>query len=96
MISVSKNMFLDKLGHIFNKYNNTYYSTTKIKPVDVKWSTYIEFIAKKQYVRIFWWSCKNIKIWKIVQKVTLQTGLKKILWLKKLEILVIDACYYRS
>ena len=68
MISVSKNMFLDKLGHIFNKYNNTYYSTTKIKPVDVKWSTYIEFIAKKQYVRICWWSCKNIKIWKIVQK----------------------------
>ena len=36
MISVSKNMFLDKLDHIFNKYNNTYYSTTKIKPVDVK------------------------------------------------------------
>ena len=41
--SVSKNVYIDKLEHIKNKYNNTYHSTTKMKPVDVKSSTYINY-----------------------------------------------------
>ena len=32
----SKNAYIVKLGHIVNKYNNTYHSTIKMKPVDVK------------------------------------------------------------
>ena len=40
--SVPKNVCIDKLDNIVNKYNNTYYSTIKIKPVDVKSNTYIE------------------------------------------------------
>ena len=40
MTSVSKNVHIDKLDDIFNKYNNIYDSTTKMKPVDVKSSTY--------------------------------------------------------
>ena len=32
---------MDKLDHIVNKYNNTYHSTIKMKPVDVKSNTYI-------------------------------------------------------
>ena len=36
-------MYIDKLDDILNKYNNTYHSTIKIKPVDVKSSTYINF-----------------------------------------------------
>ena len=40
--SVSKNVYIDKLYDIVNQYNNTYHSTTKIKPFDVKWSTYID------------------------------------------------------
>ena len=34
-------MYIDKLDDIVNKYNNTYQSTIKIQPVDVKSSTYI-------------------------------------------------------
>ena len=36
MTSVSKNVYIDKLDDTFNKYNNTYHSTIKIKPIDVK------------------------------------------------------------
>ena len=43
MTSVSKNVYINKLADIADKYNNTYHSTIKIKPVDVKSSAYIEF-----------------------------------------------------
>ena len=33
---------VDKLDDIVNKYNNTYHSIIKIKPVDVKSSKYID------------------------------------------------------
>ena len=39
-------MYIDKLHDIVNKYNNTYQSTVKMKPVDVKSSTYIDFIKE--------------------------------------------------
>ena len=42
MTSISKNVYIHKLDDIVNKYNNTYHSTIKMKPVDVKPSTYIE------------------------------------------------------
>ena len=42
MTSMSKNMYIDKLNDIVNKYNNTYHSTIKMNPVDVKSSTYID------------------------------------------------------
>ena len=42
MTSISKNVYINKLDHIVNKYNNTYQSTIKMKPVDVKSSTYID------------------------------------------------------
>ena len=32
---ILKNVYIDKLADIANKYNNTYHSTTKMKPVDV-------------------------------------------------------------
>ena len=41
MTSISKNVFIDKLADIVNKYNNAYHSAIKMKPVDVKSSTYI-------------------------------------------------------
>ena len=40
--SVSKDVYIDNLNDIVNKYNNTYHSTTKIKPADVKTNTYID------------------------------------------------------
>ena len=41
MISISKNVHIDKLDDIVNKYNNAYHGTIKMKPADVKDSTYI-------------------------------------------------------
>ena len=41
MTSISKNVYIDKLDDIVNKYNNTYHSTIKMKPVDIKSNTYI-------------------------------------------------------
>ena len=42
MTSISKNVYIDKLYDIVNKYNNTYHRTIKMKPVDVKPSTYTD------------------------------------------------------
>ena len=42
MNSISKNMYIDKLDDIVNKYNNTY-RKLKMKPVNVKPSIYIDF-----------------------------------------------------
>ena len=36
MTPVSKNMHIDKSDDIVNKYNNTYHSTIKLKPIHVK------------------------------------------------------------
>ena len=44
--SVSKNVYIDKLDDIVNEYNNTHYRTIKIKPIDVKDNTYIDFSKK--------------------------------------------------
>ena len=41
MTSISKNVYIDKLNTIVNKYNNTYHTTIKMKPIDVKDNTYI-------------------------------------------------------
>ena len=41
MTSVSKNVYIDKLDDIVNEYNNTYHTTIKMRPIDVKDNTYI-------------------------------------------------------
>ena len=41
MTSIPKDKYIDKLDDIVNEYNNTYHRTIKMKPVDVKDSTYI-------------------------------------------------------
>ena len=43
MTLVSKNMCVDKLDDMVDEYNNTYHRTIKMKPVDVKDNTYIDF-----------------------------------------------------
>ena len=68
MTLIPNNAYIDKLDYIVNKYNNTYHSTIKMKAVDVKCSTYIEFDKKNNkkdpkfkvgdHVRI--WKYKNI------------------------------------
>ena len=82
MTSISKNMYIDKVGHIVNKYNNTYHSTIKITHVDIKPSTYIGFnkkiIRKIPNLKLVTMSgYRNIKT--SLEKVTLQVAQKKCL-----------------
>ena len=80
MISISKNVYIDKLADIVNECNNTYLRTIKMKPFDVKSNTYIDFDKENSkdnpkfdivdHMRI-----SNIKIF--LQKIALQIGLKK-------------------
>ena len=42
MTSASKNVYIDKLDDMVIKYNNTYQSTVKMKPINVKSNTYID------------------------------------------------------
>ena len=41
--SITKNVYINKLNDIVGEYNNTYHTTIKMKPVDVKGNTYIDF-----------------------------------------------------
>ena len=41
MTSIRKNVYIDKLDDIVDEYNNTYHTTIKMKPTDVKDNTYI-------------------------------------------------------
>ena len=41
LTSISKNVYIDKLDDIVDEYNNTYHTTIKMKPIDVKDNTYI-------------------------------------------------------
>ena len=41
MTSISKNVYIDNLDDIGDEHNNTYHTTIKMKPLDVKDNTYI-------------------------------------------------------
>ena len=43
MTSISKNVYIDKSDDIVNEYNNTYHRRMKMKPVDVKDNTSVDF-----------------------------------------------------
>ena len=49
MTSISKNVCIDKLDGIVNKYNNTHHKTIKMKPTDIKQSTYFESSKETNY-----------------------------------------------
>ena len=43
MTAISKNVYIDKLDYIVKEYNNKYHTSIKMKTVDVKDNTYINF-----------------------------------------------------
>ena len=57
MNSITDNFHIENLSEIVNKYNDTYYSTIKMKTVDIQSSTYISFklviMLKYQNIEIF-------------------------------------------
>ena len=90
IISISTNMYVGKLDDIVNKRNNTYQSTVKMKPVDVKLNSYIksskEINDKDPKFKIG----NTVRISKYRKKIVkgyFQIDLKKNLWLKKLKTL---------
>ena len=83
-------MYIDKLDGIVKEYNNTYHTSIKMKPVDVKYNRHTDF--KKEI------NDKNPKfkvgdhVWiseykNIFAKDICLIGQKKFLWLKTLNIL---------
>ena len=43
MINISKNICLNALHDIVDEYNNTYYITSQMKPIDVKSDSFAEY-----------------------------------------------------
>ena len=79
---MSKNVYIDKLVDMVNKYNNTYLSAIKIKSVDVKSSTHIDLnrenINKIVNLKLVTMQeYRNIKT--CLQKVLFKIGIKKFL-----------------
>ena len=64
MTSISKNVYIDKLDDIVDKYNNTYHTTIKMKPIDVKDNTYINMLIKKLIIKVLNLKLVIIKIQK--------------------------------
>ena len=68
MTSISKNVYFDAVDDIVKKYNNTYHSTIKMKPIDVKDNNFTKYVEESNekdpkfkigdHVRIS--KCKNI------------------------------------
>ena len=81
MTLISKNVSIDQLDYLVNKYNNTNHSTIKTKPVDVKSNIYIDSskeINNKKILNlklVILLIYQKIKIF--LQKVPLQIYLKK-------------------
>ena len=43
MTTISKNVYIDVLDDIVNKYNNTIHKTIKMKPIDVTNDSYVKY-----------------------------------------------------
>ena len=80
MITLPKNILFDVLDDIYDKYNNTCYSTSKMKPIDL--NSYAEFkvVSTEEDPKI-----QNKRTFLL--KDMLQIGQKKFLLLVKLKIL---------
>ena len=71
MASISKNVYIDIFNDIVNKYNNTYHSTRKMKPLDLN-QTYILTLVKKLMIKIL-----NLKLVISLEYQNIQTFLQK-------------------
>ena len=49
IVSISKNVYIDKLNNIDIKYNNTCHRTIKMMSIDIKSSTYFNFLLENKY-----------------------------------------------
>ena len=85
-----KIVYINKLNDIVNKYNNTYNNAIKMKPAGVKPNAKIESnkeINDKNPKFKIGDTVRISKYKNVFYKFTLQIGLKRFLWLKKLKTL---------
>ena len=90
MTSKPKNVHIDKLDDIVNKYNNKYHRTIKMNPVDVKSSIYFDFNKEHNKEGLKFKVDDHVRISKykrFLQKAMFQIDLKKFLGSKKLRVL---------
>ena len=90
MTSITKNIYIDKLDDIVDEYNNTYHTTIKMKPIDVKDNTHIntskEINNKDPKFKV----CDHVRISKyknIFAKGYMPNWSEEVLVIKKLKIL---------
>ena len=96
MTSVSKNVYIDKLDDMVNKYNNTYHRTIKMKPVNIKSNIHInsskEINDKDPKFRIG--DIRGISKYKsILAKGYVPNWSEEVSVIKKVKIIVAWTCY---
>ena len=86
--ALSKNVYINKLDDIVNEYNITYHRITKMKPIDVKDNTYIDFEKEVNNKNPKFKVDDHVRIskYKNILNDTYQIGLKKLLLLAKLKM----------
>ena len=68
MTSILKNMYINKLDDMLNRYNTTYHNIIKMKAVDIKSSSYI-YIYMCIYIYIYIYIYILISIERITKKI---------------------------
>ena len=89
-LQYQQNVYIGKLDDRVNECNNTYHSTTKMRPADVTSRTYIDFDVEND--EKIMQEYENIKLF--LEMIILQIVLKKFLRLKKSKNTV-DKCKRR-
>ena len=90
MTSVSKNVYIDKLDDIINKFDKTHHRTIKVKPVDVKPSTCVDShkeISEKDSKFEISDTVRISKYKNIFAKGYVRNWSEEVFWLKKLKTL---------
>ena len=77
--SVRKNVYINKLDDIVDEHNHTYHRTTKMKPVNVKPCSYIEFGVESRDINPKFEIGNYVRI---LKKGRLRMGQTEFLWLK--------------
>ena len=89
MTTISKNIYVDSLNDIVNRYNNTVHKTIKMKPIDVTSDSYVEYneILTKKVVNLKLMTMQESLSTKILLlKAMFLIGQKKFLCSTRLEI----------
>ena len=59
LTAISKNVYIDVLDDIVNKYNNTVHKTIKMKPIETYEIALIVGFIKKPWMKLYKWNFIN-------------------------------------